>query len=274
MITAKAKLAGVIGCPVTHSLSPCLHNFWLKQYNIDGAYIPLPVRPDDLKDVLSSLIKMGFLGANITLPHKESVLPFLDYIDEVAVAIGAVNTISIKDEKLFGTNTDAYGFWKNIESILKFRNKAVVLGAGGAARAVCYALVKNGLSEIIILNRTPEKAEGLSKVYKGKITQGKWQDRSAHLANADLLINTTSLGMMGKDELEIDLRPLPITALVNDIVYVPLITPLLSQAKARGNPIADGLGMLLHQAVPAFEGWFGVHPKVDDVLRSYVLSAP
>lgn len=272
-ITAKAKIAGVIGWPVTHSLSPILHNYWLAQHAIDGAYIPLSVNPDRLQEAMRALPLLGFSGVNLTLPHKELVLPMLDSVDKKATAIGAVNTVIVTSEgKLHGTNTDAEGFLENIRPALKTTAKAVLLGAGGAAKAVAYALSEAGFKEIVIINRSLNKAEALVASFPNA-KASSWENRNTALENTDLLVNATSLGMTGKDPLDIDLSALPVSALVTDIVYAPLITPLLQAAKTRGNPIVDGLGMLLYQAVPGFEAWFGARPQVTEALRAHILKS-
>lgn len=270
-ITGKAKVAGVIGWPVTHTLSPALHNYWLNQYAIDGIYIPLSVNPDQLADVIRALPLMGLSGVSLTLPHKELVLPMLDSVDKKATIIGAVNQVIVTSEgKLHGTNTDAYGFIENLRPHLSAKNKAVVLGAGGASKAVVYALQQEGFKEIHITNRSLNKAKALAASFP-EASPANWDDRAKLLEGADLLVNATSLGMSGKDPLDIDLAALPKTALVTDIVYAPLATPLLSAAAARGNKTVDGLGMLLHQGVPAFEAWFGTRPEVTSALRAYIL---
>ena len=272
MPSGKAKIAGVIGWPVAHSLSPKLHNYWLKKYGIDGEYLALAVEPKDLETVIKTLPEMGWQGCNLTIPHKEAALSFLDEIDDIAWSVGAVNTVIVKDGKLFGMNTDVYGFTKNIEQQLKGRNKAVVLGAGGAAKAVWKALLDMDFGKIVTLNRNHDRAT-LSQKLGNRFTAKLWEDRSssAILENADLLVNATSLGLGDNDPLDIDLSSLPMQALVTDIVYTPLMTPLLQLAKARGNPIVDGLGMLLHQAVPAFEAWFGVRPEVSEEVRRHIV---
>ncbi|MEQ1704523.1 MAG: shikimate dehydrogenase [Rickettsiales bacterium] len=267
------KKAGVVGFPVGHSLSPRLHGFWLKKYNIAGEYKHYEVRPEDLAEFIHNLRSDNdFSGVNLTIPHKESVIKLLDNIDEIATEIGAVNVVINKNGKLIGKNTDAYGFAENIRTSVTGTKKAVVLGAGGAAKAVIFALLEIGFKEIIITNRSRVRAEELSSVIRHPLSVVDWQKRGEILENTDLLVNTTSLGMTGKEPLEIDLWLLPKTALVTDIVYSPLITPLLAQAKARGNPTVDGLGMLLYQAVPAFEAWFGIKPEVTEELRQYVLA--
>ncbi len=270
--------AGVLGWPVSHSLSPRLHNFWLKKYNINGEYKAYPVEPENLEDFISKMRDdRNFRGVNLTIPHKEKVMGLLDEVDDIAKNIGAVNTIINENGKLRGTNTDAYGFAENIKPFIEDKKKAVVLGAGGAAKAVCFALNELGFEEIIITNRTSARADHLSSAIRHPLSVADWKKRSDILQDAYLLVNTTSLGMTGKEKLEIDLSLLPKTALVTDIVYSPLVTPLLAQAQARGNKTVDGLGMLLHQAVPAFEAWFakelnGRRPEVTEALRNHVLS--
>jgi len=267
------KKAGVIGWPVSHSLSPLLHNYWLKKYNIKGEYKAYPVEPENLPEFIDKLRDdSNFRGINVTIPHKEAVVDFLDSVDEIAKEIGAVNTIINNNGELLGTNTDAYGFAENIRSHLTGNKKAVVLGAGGAAKAVIFALKQQGFSQIIITNRTLERAEALSSVISHRLSVSDWKIRSEILKDSDLLVNTTSLGMTGKENLDIDLLLLPKTALVTDIVYNPITTPLLAQAQKRGNPTIDGLGMLLFQAVPAFEAFFGVRPEVTQDLRQYIIN--
>lgn len=285
MITGKARLAGVMGWPISHSLSPRLHGFWLKQYKIDGAYLPLAVKPEDTEAVLRTLPKMGFKGANLTLPHKEIAVDVMDQLSPRAEVIGAVNTVVVKDDgSLFGDNTDGFGFWENlIDPAFGWtqpKDKArpvVVLGAGGAARAVLVAFADAGYQSIKLLNRTQERAETLAADFANmkdiQIDCPAWDHRGAELTDASVLVNTTSLGMTGQGPLELDLNALPLDALVTDIVYAPLETALLRAAKARGNLTIDGIGMLLHQARPGFKAWFGEEPKVTAELRAYVLSA-
>ena len=277
-ITGKAKKAGVMGWPVGHSRSPTLHNHWLETYAIDGVYVPLPVEPETLAQALRALPVLGFAGCNLTIPHKERALDIVDTVDETARRIGAVNTVVVAaDGKLSGRNTDAFGF---IESLREGRpdwrasaGPSVVLGAGGAARAVLMALLDAGAPEIRLVNRTSARAERVAAELGGPIRVYGWTERSATLADATLLVNTTSLGMHGQQALDLSLDHLPNAALVNDIVYVPLETPLLAAARGRGNPVVDGLGMLLHQARPGFAAWFGVEPAVTPTLRRVVLGA-
>ena len=277
-ISGNARLAGVVGWPVKHSLSPRLHGYWLDHYKIDGAYVPLSVRPEHLSSVLRALGQAGFRGMNITVPHKEAALAIVDQASPQARRIGAVNTIHIDENgRLIGSNTDGYGFLENlISGRPSWRAKsgaAVVLGGGGAARAICAALLDRGAPEIRLANRTEDKAKSLVDDLGGPIRIVPWADRSLALEDAALLVNTTTLGMTGTAPLDLDLSRLPVTALVTDIVYAPLETPLLRQAKERGNAVVDGIGMLLHQARPGFELWFGVKPEVTAALREKVLGA-
>jgi shikimate dehydrogenase len=275
--SGKARLAGVIGWPVEHSLSPRLHGYWLEQHRIDGAYVPLAVGPEDLRTALSALQALGFRGVNLTLPHKEQALELCHETDDVARRISAVNTIVVREGKLVGSNSDAFGFLENLkEGAPDWRADAapaVVLGAGGASRAVVAALADAGAPEVRIVNRTRERAEALSEALGGAISVHGWDQRHAALADAGLLVNTTTLGMAGQPPLDLDLDGLPADALVTDIVYTPLMTPLLEAARVHGNPLVDGLGMLLHQARPGFEAWYGVRPEVTPALRDFVLSA-
>ena len=276
-LSGKARLAGVMGWPVEHSLSPRLHGYWLEHHGIDGAYLPLAVAPDNLRTALSALPALGFRGVNLTLPHKEQALAICDEVDDLARRIGAVNTVVLRDGKLVGSNTDAFGFLENLKTgAADWRAgaaPAVVLGAGGASRAVVVALVDAGVPELRIVNRTRARAEALAEALGGPVTVHDWDDRQAALAGAGLLVNTTTLGMVGQPPLDLDLAGLPAAAVVTDIVYAPLMTPLIEAARARGNPLVDGLGMLLHQARPGFEAWFGVRPEVTPALRDFVLSA-
>ncbi len=269
------KLAGVMGWPVAHSRSPRLHGHWLARHGIAGAYLPLLVAPDDLGRAFEGLRALHFRGCNVTLPLKEKALALVDRADSLARRIGAVNTVVVQDNgELVGSNTDAFGFVENLKAGAPHwqaaAGPAVVLGAGGAARAVLAALVDAGAPQVRLLNRNIERAQALKETLGGPIEVLHWRQRSGALDGAALLVNTTSLGMSGHDELEIELDALPKTAVVNDIVYAPLMTALLQRARARGNPIVDGLGMLLHQARPGFEAWFGVAPAVDEQLRRHV----
>ena len=275
--SGKARLAGVMGWPIAHSLSPRLHGYWLEHHRIDGVYMPLAVAPEDLSAALSALPALGFRGVNLTLPHKEPALDLCHEVDELARRIGAVNTIVVREGKLVGSNSDAFGFLENLkEGAPEWRAEAapaVVLGAGGAARAVVAALADAGAPDVRIVNRTRERAEALAASLGGALSVRSWEQRGEALAGAGLLVNTTTLGMAGQAPLDLDLAELPDRALVTDIVYAPLVTPLLEAARARGNPVVDGLGMLLHQARPGFEAWFGLRPEVTPALRAFVLSA-
>jgi shikimate dehydrogenase len=270
------RRACVIGHPVAHSRSPAIHRYWLDEYKIDGDYVREDVAPEKLASFLETLEERGYVGANVTVPHKAAAFSALDYADSVAAALKVTNTIWLEQGRLHGTNTDVYGFLSHLEESLHDwaiqAEQAVVLGAGGAARAVIYALLERNISRIIVVNRTASRAEALAVEFNGRMTTATFDELPAWLKDADLLVNTTSLGMTGQPALEIDLDHLNATAAVYDIVYVPLEAPLLAAARARGLRTVDGLGMLLHQAVPAFERFFGVRPAVTPGLREAVLA--
>ena len=275
--SARARIAGVMGWPVGHSLSPRLHGYWLEQYGIDGAYVPLPVAPEHFADCLVALGRMGFAGVNVTVPHKEAALAAVDRADDAARRIGAINMISFAaDGTTDGRNTDVFGFAESLRAAQGGWNaagkRATVLGAGGAARAVVAALADDGIAEIRLVNRTMSRAASLAKDLGGPVVPIDWAKRADALDGADLLVNTTVLGMRGQDPLDIDLAALPAAAIVADIVYAPLETDLLDAAHRRGNKTVDGLGMLLHQARPAFAAWFGREPEVTPALRDFVLA--
>lgn len=274
-LTGRSRVAGVLGWPVAHSRSPRLHGFWLEQHGIDGIYVPLPVKPEDFDGAVRALPRVGFMGANVTVPHKEAAVQICDEVEPHARKLGAVNTLLFRDGAIVGSNTDGVGFMNNLRQGAPDWDPAaapaVVLGAGGAARAVVLALLDAGAPAVRLVNRTVAKAEAIAAQLGGPVTAHSWGDWAGVLADAGLLVNTTSLGMEGQPPLQIDLGALPGDALVNDIVYQPLQTPLLAAAQARGNPTVDGIGMLLHQAVPGFEAWFGVRPEVSDALRAFVL---
>lgn len=276
MTAQSIPLAAVIGHPIVHSKSPRLHGYWLRKYGIEGHYLPMDVAPDDLEAVIDALPKMGFVGANVTIPHKEAIMSLVDELSEGAKAIGAVNTLVFKDEKVLGDNTDGYGFVENLrQGAPEWQAEAgpaMVLGAGGAARAIVYSLLQAGVPEILLTNRTKERADLLRADFGDRIRVVDWEKAEGALAEAATLVNTTSLGMLGKAPLEISLAALASTATVADIVYTPLETDLLRNAKEKGCPTVDGLGMLLHQAVPGFEAWFGTRPEVDAGLRKEVLA--
>ena len=269
------RAAGVIGWPVAHSRSPLLHGHWLRQYGIEGAYLPMPVRPERIEAALRGLSALGFAGCNVTVPHKEAALALVDHADPAALRIGAVNLVVVRpDGTLHGSNTDGFGFIENLrQGVPGWRAQAgpaVVLGAGGSARAVVAALLDAGAPDILLVNRTRGRAEALASALGGPVRVLDWQHRAAALADAALLVNTTTQGMRGQPALDIDLAALPVAAAVADLVYVPLETSLLAAARARGNVAVDGLGMLLHQARPSFEAWFGVAPEVTNELRRLV----
>lgn len=275
ILSGKAKIAGIFGWPISHSRSPRLHGFWLEKYDVDGTYIPLAVTPENFETAFRALPSLGFRGVNITVPHKEAALANCDIVDDQARRIGAVNTVVV-DEKgaLIGSNTDAFGFIENIRQETDWsaeRGPALVLGAGGAARAVAVALIDAGVPTVRVANRTRARADAFSAEFGDRVSVVDWNARGDALDDLGLLVNTTTLGMKGHDPLDLDLSGLAKDAVVNDIVYTPLQTPLLRDAAARGNRTVDGLGMLLHQAQPGFEKWFGIRPSVDDTLRRFVL---
>ncbi len=275
--SGKAKLAGVMGWPVSHSRSPILHGYWLKKHGIDGAYVPLAVKPDQFQDALRALPQLGFQGVNVTVPHKEQALRLVDHLDDLAARIGAVNTILFCDGQIFGQNTDAFGFMENLRDRAPMwrvsNGPAVVLGAGGAARAIIVGLLDAGVNEIRLLNRTLARADQLAaELGPQRIKVWPWDQRDQALAEAGLVVNTTTLGLNGTDPLDLALDLLPAQAVVSDIVYTPLETALLAQAKARGLHTVDGLGMLIHQARPGFEAWFGQAVSPDDELRAMLVA--
>lgn len=274
----RIPLAGVIGHPVAHSRSPALHGYWLKRYGINGHYIPLDVAQDDLAAVLRAMPQMGFVGANVTIPHKEAVLKLADVVSDRAALIGAANTLIFrKDGRIHADNTDGAGFVANLRqnapAWAPTVGPAAVLGAGGAARAVIAALIELGVPEIRLANRSRPRAETLRTDFGAKIVVTEWVQAANMLEDAVTVVNTTSLGMAGKAEFRIPLDALNPAAVVTDLVYTPLMTGFLTQAQAMGCTVVDGLGMLLHQAAPGFERWFGQRPQVDDATRQAVLSA-
>lgn len=268
-------LAGVMGWPVAHSRSPAIHGHWIRQYGLNGNYVLLPVQPEHLGDAVRGLRALGFAGCNLTIPHKVAALALVDRVDPLAARIGAVNTLVVEqDGTLAGYNTDAYGY---IQSLLDAQphwradaGPITVLGAGGAARAILVALAERGAKEIRLCNRSLDKAQALAAEFGAPIRAIPWEQRADALDGCALLVNTTSLGMKGQAPLEISLDQLPQHALVSDIIYVPLETPLLAAARARGHVAVDGLGMLLNQARPAFEHWFGVRPELTPELRRLI----
>ncbi len=277
-LTGKALVAGVMGWPVSHTLSPKLHGYWLRLYGIDGTYIPMPVPPERLEEAVRALTAFGFRGCNLTIPHKEKALAFVDDLDPQAAKIGAVNTLEVlANGRIRGSNTDVFGFAENLKeagfSLSASRPIAALWGAGGAGRAVLAALQSMGFQDIRLINRNRARAEKLAEDLSDFGTVRIFAEKEAPraLEEASLFINATSLGMKGNPPLPVDLFPLAPDAWVTDVVYAPLETPLLKQARERGLKSVDGLGMLLHQARAGFAAWFGKDPEVTPALRAFVL---
>jgi shikimate dehydrogenase len=270
ILTGKARVAGVTGWPVSHSRSPKLHGFWLERHGIDGAYVPLPIEPANFPAAVRGLMFSGFAGVNVTIPHKVTAFAICDTVDDSARRAGAVNTLVFADGRIIGSNTDGWGFLENLRAngVDPAAGPALILGAGGSARAIAAVLLARGVS-VTVANRTRARAETLAHELPG-LSVIDWHDRDAALAGQALLVNTTSLGMAGNAPLDIDLDRAARGLTVADIVYVPLETPLLAAARARQIRCVEGLGMLLHQAVPGFRSWFGVDPVVDEALRRFV----
>ena len=273
--TEKFRLAGVMGWPVAHSRSPMLHGYWIGKLGLAGAYVHLPVRPERLPDALKGLSALGFAGCNLTIPHKEAALAIVDRIDPPARRIGAVNCIVVAaDGSLTGQNHDAFGYIESVrEAQPTWRADAgpiVVIGAGGGARAVLVSLIDQGAREIRLVNRTRTRAKALAAELGGPITALGWEQREVALKGAAMLVNATNQGMVGEPPLDLALDALPVSALVSDIIYIPRETALLAAARKRGNPTVNGLGMLLHQARPAFHAWFGIMPEVTPELRAMI----
>ncbi len=268
-------MAGVMGWPVMHSRSPKLHNFWFAEHGLAGTYVPLAIKPDGLRAALRALPALGFAGCNLTIPHKEAAMGIVDEIDPTAQRIGAISCVVVRpDGTLVGSNNDGFGY---IEGLLQeqpaWRADAgpiVVMGSGGGARAVVYSLAERGAREIRLINRSPERAQILARDFGGPVKTLPWSDRHDAIADAAMLVNTTSQGMVGQSPLDLKLDRLPRGALVSDIIYIPRATPLLAAAQARGNPTVNGLGMLLHQARPAWKAWFGIEPQVTPELRALI----
>ena len=270
-------LAGVMGWPISHSRSPVIHGHWIKQLGLRGTYVPLAVNPVLLPQALAGLSALGFAGCNLTLPHKVDALAHVTQLDDVARQIGAVNTVIVNpDGSLRGTNTDAFGYIQSLHEAQPdwqaAQGAAVVLGAGGAARAIVWALADAGVKDIRLLNRSRDKADALASEFGSPVHAYPWEQRHDALSDAALLVNTTTQGMQGQPVLDIDLAKLPVHAVVSDIVYTPLQTDLLQRAQKRGNPTVNGLGMLLHQARPGFAAWFGVMPEVTPALWQTVMA--
>jgi shikimate dehydrogenase len=268
-------LAGVMGWPVMHSRSPMLHNYWFRRHELAGTYVPLAIRPEGLAAALRALGPLGFAGCNLTIPHKQQAMAIVDEVDTVATRIGAISCVVVRpDGSLAGSNNDCYGF---IHSLRQERpgwradsGPIVVIGAGGGSRAVCYGLAQEGAKEIRLVNRTLSRAKGMADEFGGPIKALPWEQRHDALDGAAMVVNTTSNGMVGQPPLDITLDRLPKSALAADIIYIPLETPFLATARKRGNPTVNGLGMLLHQARPAWKAWFGIEPEVTVELRAMV----
>ncbi len=276
MSDAKIPLAGVIGCPISHSRSPKLHGFWLQRYEIAGFYVPMHVEKDDLESVLRNMPKLGFVGCNITIPYKVRALEIADVVTDRASMIGAANTLTFRDGKIYADNTDGYGFtasiWQNQPDWQPDAGPALVMGAGGAARAVISALLDSGVNEVILANRTRANAETLRADFGARVRVVEWVQAGNAIDEAATVVNTTSLGMTGGEEFRVPLDGLRSGQVVADIVYTPLRTRLLTEAEQAGCHTVDGLGMLIHQAVPGFERWFGKRPVVDDEVRQVLLA--
>jgi shikimate dehydrogenase len=270
ILSGNARLAGITGWPVGHSRSPRLHGFWLERYGINGAYVPLPIEPAHFPVAIQGLVRCGFAGVNVTIPHKVAAFAVSDVVEDSARRAGAVNTLVFESGCIKGSNTDGWGFLENLRSngVDPAAGPVLILGAGGSTRAIAAALLDLGVN-VAISNRTRARAEQLAAELQG-LAVINWGVRSVALSDHALLVNTTSLGMAGHDALEIDLDRAAKGLTVADIVYVPLETPLLAAARARRIRCVDGLGMLLYQAVPGFRTWFGVDPTVDGALRRFV----
>jgi len=276
MTDARVPLAGVIGSPVAHSKSPQLFRHWLSTYGIPGHYVPMDIARDDVAEVLTLLPKMGFKGVNVTIPHKEGVMSLADAISDRATLIGAANTLTFtQDNKIYADNTDGQGFLENLKAGAPdwdpTSGPATVLGAGGSSRSVVLALLDAGVPEILLSNRTRARAEKVQDDFGNRVTVVDWVQAGNVIEEARLLVNTTSLGMLGKSEMRVPLDGLVPGTVVTDLVYAPLKTRLLQVAEASGCLTVDGLGMLLHQAIPGFERWFGASPDVDTATRAAVL---
>jgi shikimate dehydrogenase len=275
--SAEFGLVGIVGWPVAHSRSPIIHKYWLGVHRIPGTYVPLAVQPERLPDALRGLVALGFRGCNVTMPHKLTAMAHLDRVNETARRIGAVNTIVVeRDGTLSGFNNDGNGF---VQSLRDARpdwrgdaGPALILGAGGAARAVLVALLENGATEIRIANRTAEKAQAMADEFGPSVKAIAWSDRNAAMADLALLVNATDRGMIGKPALDVTMDRLPTSALVGDLIYTPPETPFLLQARQRGNLTVNGLGLLLNQARLGFQAWFGVLPEVTQTLREAILA--
>lgn len=268
-------LAGVMGWPVAHSRSPVIHNHWIAQHQLRGAYVLLPVQPDKLTDAIRGLPALGFAGCNLTIPHKVTAMAMVDVLHPTAQRMGAINTIVVQaDGSLHGFNNDGFGYIQSLKDAKPDwradAGPALVLGAGGAARAVVLSLLDEGAPEVRLVNRTQDKAQALADDFGPKVKVYAWRERNAAMAGVALLVNTTNQGMHGQTPLDVVLDDLPTHAVVSDAIYIPLETPLLAAARQRGNTTVNGLGMLLNQARPAFAAWFGVMPDITPALQAEV----
>ncbi len=276
-MTGTILKAGIIGWPVAHSRSPLIHSYWLEKQGLAGRYDRLAIRPGELATGLAELAGRGYGGANVTIPHKEAAFELSDELDDAALAIGAVNTLVFDDGRILGSNTDSYGFAANLQDQApdwrQHTGSALVLGAGGAARAIIHALLNNGVERLILCNRTRSRADQLAAHFDDRRLEVlDWEQQEQVLSGVQLLVNTTSLGMSNAPPLDIDLSTLPAGAIVSDLVYVPLETALLRAARQNGLRTVDGLGMLLHQAVPGYRLWFGGEPRVTRELRARIIA--
>jgi shikimate dehydrogenase len=268
-------LAGVMGWPVMHSRSPMLHNYWFAKHGLAGTYVPLAIEPGQVGPALKALRPLGFAGVNLTIPHKQEAMAIVDEVDDVAKRIGAISCVVVRaDGSLFGTNNDCYGFIDNLKrQFPEWRANAgpvTVIGAGGGSRAVCYALAREGVKDIRLVNRTTARARALADAFGGPIRAHEWDERHELLEGVAMVVNTTSCGMVGQPPLDIRLDRLPQQAIAADIVYIPLETPYLAAARARGHRTINGLGMLLSQGRPAWKAWFGIEPEVTSELRQLI----
>jgi len=273
----KFVMAGVMGWPVAHSRSPVIHNHWIHQYGLKGAYGLFPVPPERLEDAIRGLRALGLAGCNVTIPHKVEAMKLMDVVDPLARRMGAINTIVVTpDGALHGFNNDGFGYIQSLRDAQPAwqanAGPATVLGAGGAARAVVLSLLDQGATDIRLINRTRAKAQAMADEFGAGVQVVDWSERHEALANITLLVNTTNQGMHGEPELDLRLDRMPTTALVSDAIYIPLETPLLKAARLRGNPTVNGLGMLLNQARPAFQAWFGVLPQITPQLQQSILA--
>ena len=275
MSDQKFVLAGVMGWPVAHTRSPAIHNHWIAHYGLKGAYVQLPVQPQNLEAAICGLPALGFAGCNITVPHKVNAMQLMDTLHPAARRVAAINTVVVQaDGSLLGMNNDGYGYIQSLRDAQPgWRGDvgpALVLGAGGAARAIVVALLDEGVPEVRLCNRTQEKAQALKDAFGDRVTVVPWAERNSAMAGVRLLVNTTTQGMHGQPALDVALDDLPAEALVSDAIYIPLETPLLAAARLRGHPTVNGLGMLLNQARPAFQAWFGVQPDITPGLIAAV----